>query len=453
MLTLRRAALTCLVVAAILVAGADPAGAHTELEEASPPPGTTVPDDVRTVRLLFTEPVSAVGATIELLPETGPSIRLDVRSGAVPTTLTATLPDGIVGPYALRWRAAAADGHPVEGAFGLGFHGAAAPSASAVSAATGVGAVVDGEAAAVPGAADLETARDLLTWGRIATYLGLALLAGGWLFVAVVWPAGAGVRRTHLLLGAAIGLAAIGTALGWAAQSAVLRRDLGAATSLDAWRDVLQLPFGRAWAARGALLLLALPVLGGLIRFGEVAARAAWWRVAAAAVAVALLRTPGFTAHATEGDSGYIGSVADVVHLMGIAAWLGGLTMLCVVVVPRQQARELIEVAPRFSRVAVGAMAAVVAGGTAMSWELLDEVSSLWSTDFGQVLAAKLAVFALVLVAALGSKRWVEGRLLVAGPGDIVSLRPFVLSVATEIVLGVGAVALAGVLVSTTPGS
>jgi putative copper export protein/methionine-rich copper-binding protein CopC len=444
----------CVVLAGVvlvLLGSARPASAHTGLEAVDPAPGSSVPDDVRVIRLTFSDPVSPDGAVVELVPETGAAVPLGVQGGASSSVLTAAIPAGTTGAFAVRWRASSADGHPVEGRFGLGFGGAAAPSASVVA------AIGPAETTpAVPGEAAADRARQLLTIGRVAAYLGLAVLVGGWCFVSLVWPAGAATRRTRGLLWIALGAAAAGTALGYAAEGALLQRDLGALGSPDAWREVLELPFGRAWAARLALLVLAVPLVRSLTRHGAAAATAPWWRVAAAAVGIGLLRTPGFVAHATEGDGGAVGSVADLVHLVGIAAWLGGLVVLCAVVLPRRRVQELAVVVPRFSSLAMIAMVAIVVGGTVMSWQLLDGVSSLWSTEFGRLLAAKLAVFGLAIAAAQRSKRWVDRRLGLASNDDagddtVLAVRPFVLSAATEVVLAVAAVAIASVLVSTNP--
>ena len=452
MLTARRVAVVVGLTSMLLLASASPAAAHTELEATSPAAGTSVPNEVRTLRLTFSGPVNAQGATVELLPASGPLVPLTVRGAASSSALTATIPEATTGSFTVRWRASAADGHPVEGGFGLGFGGAAAPSASIVDATLQASATAS-SAATRPGDDDAEAARRLLTIARVANYLGLAVLVGGWCFVALVWSAGAGDRRMGALLYVALLSAGAGTTLGFVAEAAVLRRDLGAMWSLDAWRDVLELPFGRAWAARLALLVLAVPIIRSLARHAAAAATALWWRVAAAAVGVGLLRTPGFVAHATEGDGGALGSVADLIHLMGIAAWLGGLVVLCAVVLPRRRASELAVVVPRFSSMAVVAMTAIVVGGTVMSWQLLDGVSSLWSTDFGRLLATKLLVFGVALAAAQWSRRWVDRRLglVVAGDGTVPSVRPFVVSAAAEVVLAVAVVALASVLVSTNP--
>jgi putative copper export protein len=181
--------------------------------------------------------------------------------------------------------------------------------------------------------------------------------------------------------------------------------------------------------------------------------RSPFWVVAAAACGVGLLRTPGFVSHASEGNISVLGSVADLVHLIGVAAWLGGLVMLVVVVLPRRRPAELAAIVPKYSQLAFGSITAVVVAGSIMSWELVGSFTGFADTRFGHVLALKLLLFVFVMGAAYVSKRWVDQRLSVAVTlrGHASLVRPFVLSVATEAVLATGILAVASVLVATSP--
>jgi copper transport protein len=157
--------------------------------------------------------------------------------------------------------------------------------------------------------------------------------------------------------------------------------------------------------------------------------------------------------HASEGNISVLGSVADLVHLAGVAAWLGGLVMLATVVLPRRRASELAAVVPRYSKLAFSSIAAIVVAGSVMSWELVGSFTSFADTRFGHLLALKLLLFVFVMGAAFSSKRWVDQRLSVAVTlrGHASLVRPFVVSVATEAVLATGILAVASVLVATSP--
>ncbi|WP_222854104.1 copper resistance D family protein [Fodinicola acaciae] len=281
---------------------------------------------------------------------------------------------------------------------------------------------------------------------HVTGYLALAILAGGLLFVSALWPAGARDPRTRLILtsSVAVGVAsAIGTVL-LAAQYA---------TSGPAIEDVLTAPFGRVAAASGLLWLLAAVVVVAVLQRGERAVRSLPWRAGALAVAFGLLRATGMSGHSNETAEAGLSIVADFLHLAGVSAWLGGLTVLSVGLLPRRRADEIGDVAPKFSRFAMVSVLAIVASGLIMAWQIVGSVGALVGTAYGHLLLTKLAVFALVLLAAMMSKHWVENRLsAVISRHASAAVRPFVLSVGAETVLAVAVLVAASVLVTASPG-
>jgi putative copper export protein len=141
------------------------------------------------------------------------------------------------------------------------------------------------------------------------------------------------------------------------------------------------------------------------------------------------------------------------VHLTAAAIWLGGLTMVCLAVLPRRRPDELAVVLPRYSALAFTSVAAVVLAGAFMSWQLVGGLDELVGSRYGHLLLLKVAMFALVLVVARGSKHWVDRRLdlAVLSGGHPAAVRPFVYSVAAEVVLAVSVVTMASLLVATNP--
>lgn len=311
--------------------------------------------------------------------------------------------------------------------------------------------------------AAVDLVRRVFITDRTVGYLALAALCGGWLFLAAVWPDGAAVRRTRRVLSIAWCAGFLATVAGLGLQAATLQRSgLEGAFDTDAITDVLDTDTGRAWAARALLYVLSLPLLGALARDASAAVRSTWWRVGALAVSAGLLRTMGLVGHTTEADESALGAVADFVHVGAIAAWVGGLVLLTSVVLPRRRPDELAAVVPRFSTMAKYAVGTTLVAGVALWWVVVGGVDATFDTHYGRVLLLKLGVFGGVLVAAWFSKRWVENRLLVA-PADVdgdvdatdeaAAIRPFVVSVATEVVLAVVLLGVASVLVSTNPGA
>src|SRR4029453_14548847 len=157
---------------------------------------------------------------------------------------------------------------------------------------------------------------------------GLLVLVGGAIFVAALWPAGAGEPRARWILGgawwAAVGATvlsiplqatyAAGGSLADALDPSVIGDELGART-------------GRAWLIRLALLAGAAVVGPRLARRASQGRNEALLPVAVGG-GLALLATITFPAHAGAGDLVGLAGVTDIVHLSAVSVWLGGLAVL-----------------------------------------------------------------------------------------------------------------------------
>lgn len=91
------------------------------------------------------------------------------------------------------------------------------------------------------------------------------------------------------------------------------------------------------------------------------------------------------------------GVLAVAVHVVSAAAWCGVLAALAVTVSGHEQWARVL---PKFSRLSLLAVTALLASGAFGAIVMLQSVSDLWATGYGRVLAAKLATMALLL--ALG---------------------------------------------------
>jgi copper transport protein len=297
---------------------------------------------------------------------------------------------------------------------------------------------------------------------RAVEYAGTTLLFGGLAFVALLWPAGAGVRSVRRVLvaawlaGAAATAAALSLEGAWAAG-----RPASGALDGRLVGDVLATDFGRQWATLLLLWLLALVVLADVLRRGEGAARSLPWRVGAAAVGLGVLRIYGLTGHTRDSGHPLIAQLADLTHLVAVTGWIGGLAMLLVGVLPRRRPDELAVVLPRYSVAALCCVTAAVLSGAVLAWNVLPRLADLTATTYGHILLVKFAVLALVLAAAFGSKTWVEHRLdfvvLLRGEGSIATsaaglVRPAVLSIAAETGLLLLVLTVASFLVTADPG-
>jgi putative copper export protein/methionine-rich copper-binding protein CopC len=438
--------LSALAGVALAMWPATPAGAHAHLVSSDPPAAAHLANVPEEVTLRFDDPVDVTGTAVGF-EAGGREVRVPARATRDPRVVVATFDaaaQGVLGRVAggvtLDWRALADDGHVTNGS--VAFTVAARPAVAAPRASS-------------PTTDATRAAERELDVARTASYAGLFVLCGGLAFLAFVWPDGGAVVRARRLLGAAWVVAMGGTAAGIVAETALVRGvSFARALAVHLLGDVLGTDVGRVSATRGLLLLLVVPLLWALRVQGASAPRSTAWRIAVAAVGVALLRTPGLVAHSGESRFGALGTVADLVHVVGAALWLGGLAFLCAVVLPRRDPDELGCLVPRYSTLAMVSVGAVVIAGTFLAWQLVGGTSAVVHTHYGHVLALKLVLVAGVLAAASQSKRWVDGRLdhaVILG-GDARIVRPFVLSVAVEAALALAVLSVVGVLVGTSPG-
>ena len=302
---------------------------------------------------------------------------------------------------------------------------------------------------------DLTTTKALYIAARAVDYFGMTLFLGGLLFVAFLWPGGGDQRRargvviTGWILGVVGTIAAIGLEGAWISQ-----RSPAHFLDWDLIAQVLDVHFGKVWFARTLLWLLGGVVLAQVLQRGRFAATSLGWRVGMFAIGFGLLRTTGMTGHAPETAEPALAQIADFLHVLGISAWLGGLAMLLFGLLSRRDPGELASVIPRYSRLAMCSVLIIIGAGVVLTWQTLGSFEKLFTTDYGRTLLFKVGVLVVILVAAQGSRSWINRRLdfAVVLRGEASTVRPFVYSVAAETALVIVVVIAASLLVTASPG-
>lgn len=433
MSTPARALLIALFAFAGMVGPAAPAEAHNELVTATPADGSTWKRLPETGRLTFEEQVVpgelkvwAGDTLLPVSPVAGDPRSMDYSLGRVEQAKTVVLTWTVVDSH---------DGHRSGGSLRVHVTGATAPAIAA-------------GAEAAPGGAETGESQgiDQLSFvSHVVGYLAMAVLIGGLLFVSLLWPEGGSERRARVLLTVSVsaGLAAAGGSV-----AVVLWR----ASDMSV-EDALATDYGRAASATVLLWLLAAVVVAGVLQLSATAVRGIAWRVGAVVVSGGLVRVTGINAHATQGGDRLLGAVADFLHLVAVSAWVGGLAMLSICLLPRRRLPELERVVPKFSRVALVSVLTIVASGLLLLWDISRGIDAFWTTHYARVLILKLSLFSLVMLAAMKSKRWVETTLADAvATHRRTAVRSFAVSVAAETVLVAAVLAAASVLVTSSPG-
>ncbi|GAB7032171.1 copper resistance protein CopC [Streptomyces sp. NPDC021749] len=132
-------------------------------------------------------------------------------------------------------------------------------------------------------------------------------------------------------------------------------------------------------------------------------------------VATGLAATWAMAEHASTGLQPAIAMPVDVLHLLAVATWLGGLAALVVSLywgppVERTAVR-------RFSRLAFGSVLVLVATGLYQSWRQVGTWSALTGTTYGRLLLLKVGLVAVLVGIAWFSRRWTARLTEVRAPG------------------------------------
>ena len=353
-----------------------------------------------------------------------------------PGSVTVGVRDGLGrGVYTTTYRVISADGHPVSGgfAFGVGEQVTAqrgTPQVADLLARSSAGAAVEGAYGAARG----------------LHYAALLLLVGAVFFRLLVWPAGGTARwPARLLLGAAIAglLAALaGIALQGALGAGVT---LGHALDAPVLQGSLETRTGHTWLLRAALWAF-LVVFLALYR----SATSRWETLGLALPVAVLVGTLPYAGHAETQSPQALLIPADVLHVLAAGAWLGGLTLLLACFWPRRRQQPgdgAAEATARFSRLALPAIAVLVAAGSTQAWFYLGSIGAFFDSTYGWALVAKIALLSGVVALAAANRR----RTIRLVAGDAEAAPRLRRAMRAEVVLAVLVLAATATLVRAAP--
>lgn len=430
-----------------------PVLAHTQLDSSEPAAGETVSSAVDTIVLTFSRPIELLDRSVRLVRHPGRVVEITLSDGG--TVVTASLEPPLTdGDHEVAWRVLASDSHPREGTFAFAVVDApapeptppvtdAAPGTSAAKTPPPSTAVQDPEQPdQVELAPTFESLANLL---RIVMYAGLMMAAGLTLFKA--WP-----HRGHLegapILAGWIGVsatAALVASFGEAASHVATVSGKGFAGFVDAstWRSVMRTGLGDALWLR--TLGLAMLAFGGFRRRRR-GLPSGPDSLKLVGILVVFLSFQ-FLGHTASAAPAIVARASDAVHAVAGAVWIGGIVGLALLSHHGiHEGRRI--AAARFSAAAVYAVAGVGVAGLALAWLNLPALDALWTTGYGQTLAAKL-VFVAIL-GALGAYNHVA-IVPAISDGDDGALARLRHVVTAEVVIVLVVLALTALLVNQSP--
>jgi copper transport protein len=453
------------------------ASAHALLNATTPERGARLDAAPEQVSLRFSEPVEAEFGAVRVFDSNGREVQAGrtFHPGDRGSEVAVRLRDGLgEDGYTVTYRVISADSHPVSGGFVFVVGDATAPATTIAE------LLGDDDTGAVTGTA--------FGIARAVQFAAIALGLGGLIFALLCWlpglsaTAGAAAgwqaastafsARLRALLLASAAAGALSAAAAIVLQGAVAGgTGIAGALNADVIRDVLGTRFGVVWAL-GLVAWLLVGVLAAAPRPVPVLRPAAvgatglalprTTRLAALAVPLAALSAlPTLGGHASVQSPVAILAPANVLHVIAMAAWLGGVAVLVLALraatgrlEASERTRLLAAVVARFSTMAGVAIAVLLASGIVQGVVEVRTVPNLVETAFGRAVLAKVVLFAGIV--ALG---WVNRRRLLPAlaravradepPGDAGLLLRRTLR--AELALGVAALAVTGALAGYAP--
>ncbi len=419
---IRRVGVLLVALVAVLVATAGPASAHAVLDRSDPVGGSTLATPPSAVTLSFSESVTTDPRSITVISAAGKRVDSgDVRHGQAGSQVVVGLPAGLErGTYVVSWHVISADSHPVSGGFLFGV--GVAPDAAAASAVS-----------TSSGSAGVSVLAGVV---RFVAFAGLSVLLGAGFFLLTLWPAGLHRPGPNRLLWTGWGVTLAG-----AVGLLLVQGPYGAGQGMSAlaqWAPLsttLHTRFGHLVLLRILALLLAVPLLRAIV----VSGRRAVAELGGLALVVAV--TQAASGHAGVGDHAWLATTIMTLHVLGVAAWTGGLAVLVVFLrttsrrgpagdrnrrpdagvpdtgvpdtgvpdarVPAARAAELARVLPRWSRTAMAAVGIIILTGVYQTWREVGGLAALTTTAYGRLLLLKLWFVALMLGVGWLAHRWV----------------------------------------------
>jgi copper transport protein len=405
--------------AAFLLLSTLPTLGHASLVAAEPADRSVVATAPKALRLAFNEPVTPL--VLKLVASHKQTIFLEQYKVDGPSLVIQAPADMTAGTYVFSWRVISADGHPIAGAivFSIGTPSPGLPP--------------DAEEGYDP------HARTALWIVKLAIYLGLFLGVGGafasrWLAPsATIYGLSSHIVRSALLAG----LVALPLSIGLQGLDA-----LGAHLTQLAWPIVWETGFNTSWATTVTIAGFAL--LAGLcaiavrhqplaLGFGVAGLIGIGWALAA-------------SGHASAASPRGLTTPAVALHGVGVALWAGSLLPLAVAM--KNGGNQGLVALRRFSRAMPMVLAAILLSGGFLAVVQVEHVEALWSTDYGRVLVAKLAVVAALLTIAAWNRYALTHQI---NQGDAEARLGLVRTIAAELTLVLAVFALVATWRFTPP--
>jgi len=463
----RMTSMIFLAIVGVGFVGGGVALAHNSATGSSPSNGEVLTTSPPQWTMTFAKAVPLTSASGQLVGEDGVRRTLpNPRHGTTDNVIIFDLPADISGRVTARWRLVGTDGHVISGRVSFSVQATSAPSSTSLTVpvnpaessssvplpGTTVGSANISPATSTPVVADQPEEENrpvpelVRTLVRFSTFAVLTLFGG--IFFAE-WYIAQGTlftnRGRRLANGTALGLFIFPVA-----SLMILIDDLrgSSGTLFDGLSAAASLTIGPMIMARIAFgALLARLTRSLLVRGGARQQDLLYILL----VLIPYCVTLSYGGHSRSQRLPQIGVPADVIHVLAISAWLGGLAIVLVVVIPAVKPDEALPAFLRFGYAAERAVPIIIVTGLVQSFRLHQSVGSLLTSNHGLLLLTKIGVVLAMLSLGNRNRKVLINRRNLTGPRAEISRTILMQRSVYEFLLGAIAVGITSVLVSVTP--
>jgi copper resistance protein D len=222
------------------------------------------------------------------------------------------------------------------------------------------------------------------------------------------------------------------------------------------WTVLTQTTFGQAWLVR---FVVACILSGLFVPF--FAARPSQLITSTVSVLAAIfIGGLAWAGHAAGGlgAEAVVHPVADVLHLIAAAAWVGALIPLAILFSAAGKDASSIGIArtatTRFSTLGIVSVGTLLVTGIVNTWYLAGSIAALTDTQYGHLLLLKIGLFlAMVAIAAVNRLRLTPQLLQDDAAANRNALRQLRRNACIEALAGAAIIIIVGVLGTMAPGS
>jgi copper transport protein len=374
--------------------GAQPASAHNALATSVPAAGAVLTEVPASWTLTFTKDVPLTSASAELVAASGVRTALPSPThGASKKEILFALPPDLNGAMTGRWRLVGTDGHVMTERVSFTVNVAGVTTTTVVAGPETGGAEISDAVMPTEVLTDTAVTSEPVRWGLRAFGYAALLLVGGLLFTELFVARGvlsaSRARESLLASGAVLTAVSLAQTLIFLDDS----RDFGVASSVFHILDAFDTTAGSMYFVR---FLTTAVLLVGIVRARNTASPVLI-TPPMMVLSIAYLLSLAYTSHSRSMAWPILGVPAGVIHTAATAAWLGGLIVFILFVIPTLQPAQSFEAFRRFGDMAKYAVIAMLVTGVIQTLRLHGNLLTLFTQNHGRWLLLKLVLVALML--------------------------------------------------------